>query len=251
MALVPFYFDYHCKIITTNQLHGIAQQKSAPCHQKWCQTLCQISLPYCELMFHRFGKTELPLFCLLILHVAKIMAAPTKPLTDDEHWANFKVHLVRCQFSSSFHFKFWRWQVEYKREYSTLEEEAERKAIFIESLRFVEKHNSEGHSYTVGINQFADKVLLFRVFNLSNFHIIFSLRNFQKKEEYKAMCCGLLPPRRDDEEEKEEEEGGSPENWSILPRKSIKNLPGSESWKAFWNQFFEGRHLHQIILQSD
>jgi hypothetical protein len=40
--------------------------------------------------------------------------------------------------------------------YASAEEEAHRFAVFQDNLAFIEKHNAEKHSYTVGINQFAD-----------------------------------------------------------------------------------------------
>jgi Papain family cysteine protease/Cathepsin propeptide inhibitor domain (I29) len=43
--------------------------------------------------------------------------------------------------------------------YSTAEEHAHRYEIFKSNADFVKRHNSEGHSYTVGINQFADLTL--------------------------------------------------------------------------------------------
>jgi len=45
---------------------------------------------------------------------------------------------------------------EHKRSYATKEEYEHRLSIFTKSLELVEKHNSEGHSYTLGINKFAD-----------------------------------------------------------------------------------------------
>lgn len=50
--------------------------------------------------------------------------------------------------------------MKYNRNFKTPEEEAERKAIFVDTLLRIEKHNSEGHSWTMGVNQFADMVLI-------------------------------------------------------------------------------------------
>ena len=42
------------------------------------------------------------------------------------------------------------------RTYSNMAEEQMRFAVFEDNLRIIERHNSEGHSWTMGVNQFAD-----------------------------------------------------------------------------------------------
>ena len=42
------------------------------------------------------------------------------------------------------------------RTYSSPEEEEMRFGVFQENLRKMEKHNSEGHSWTMGVTKFAD-----------------------------------------------------------------------------------------------
>jgi C1A family cysteine protease len=48
------------------------------------------------------------------------------------------------------------WKQTYGRVYATKEEHARRLEIFTANSILVEKHNSEGHSFTLGLNQFAD-----------------------------------------------------------------------------------------------
>lgn len=45
---------------------------------------------------------------------------------------------------------------EYQKKYSSVEEREQRKRIFLENHRKIVQINSEGHPYTLGINQFAD-----------------------------------------------------------------------------------------------
>lgn len=42
------------------------------------------------------------------------------------------------------------------RTYSSVAEEQMRFAVFQDNLRIIERHNSEGHSWSMGVNQFAD-----------------------------------------------------------------------------------------------
>jgi cathepsin H len=44
----------------------------------------------------------------------------------------------------------------YKKAYETVSELKHRFAIYVDSLKLVERHNKEGHSYTLAINEFAD-----------------------------------------------------------------------------------------------
>lgn len=51
-------------------------------------------------------------------------------------------------------FGFWKQQ--YNKTYATKEEHMKREQIFIQNAIYIEKHNSEGHSFTLALNQFAD-----------------------------------------------------------------------------------------------
>ena len=52
--------------------------------------------------------------------------------------------------------KYEAWKVKYNKVYATLEEEAKAMDTFAANDKFVIEHNQEGHSYTVGHNQFSD-----------------------------------------------------------------------------------------------
>jgi C1A family cysteine protease len=52
--------------------------------------------------------------------------------------------------------KYGAWKVKYNKVYATLEEEAKAMDTFAANDKFVIEHNQEGHSYTVGHNQFSD-----------------------------------------------------------------------------------------------
>jgi len=48
------------------------------------------------------------------------------------------------------------WKAKYNKNYLSAEEDAVRKAIFEKNVAYINKHNSQGHSYTLGMNQFGD-----------------------------------------------------------------------------------------------
>jgi len=48
------------------------------------------------------------------------------------------------------------WKLKYQKNYLGAEVEAQRKAIFEKNVAYINKHNSEGHSYELGMNQFGD-----------------------------------------------------------------------------------------------
>ena len=50
------------------------------------------------------------------------------------------------------------WKYEENKVYGSVEEELTRKKIFIENLIYIEAFNKEHHSFTLGLNQFADLV---------------------------------------------------------------------------------------------
>lgn len=51
---------------------------------------------------------------------------------------------------------FEAWKAEHGKVYETQEEHDKRYNIFLENAAIIEKHNSEGHSWTMGLTQFAD-----------------------------------------------------------------------------------------------
>lgn len=52
--------------------------------------------------------------------------------------------------------KFDQFMLRANKTYSSLGEEESRFSVFWENLRKIEKHNSEGHSWTMGVTKFAD-----------------------------------------------------------------------------------------------
>jgi cathepsin L len=48
------------------------------------------------------------------------------------------------------------WKAKYQKNYLSAEEDAVRKAIFTKNVAYINKHNAEGHSYELGMNQFGD-----------------------------------------------------------------------------------------------
>lgn len=52
--------------------------------------------------------------------------------------------------------QFESWKLEHGKVYSSAEEHHYRFLVFQENLKVIDKHNSEGHSWTMGVNQFAD-----------------------------------------------------------------------------------------------
>ena len=52
--------------------------------------------------------------------------------------------------------EFTKFKISYGKIYATREEEDRRFNIFSNNLKKIEKHNSEGHSWRMGITKFAD-----------------------------------------------------------------------------------------------
>lgn len=52
--------------------------------------------------------------------------------------------------------QFDRFMLRANKTYSSLGEEESRFSVFRDNLRKIEKHNSEGHSWTMGVTKFAD-----------------------------------------------------------------------------------------------
>jgi len=48
------------------------------------------------------------------------------------------------------------WKLKYNKNFLSAEEDAVRKQIFEKNVAYINKHNSEGHSYELGMNQFGD-----------------------------------------------------------------------------------------------
>jgi cathepsin L len=63
---------------------------------------------------------------------------------------------VQGRSVDEYKFMFKAWMQQHKKSYATAEETAARFTVFKGNLDYVEKHNSEGHSYTLGMNAFAD-----------------------------------------------------------------------------------------------
>lgn len=52
--------------------------------------------------------------------------------------------------------EFTKFKISYGKIYATREEEERRFNLFSDNLKKIEKHNSEGHSWRMGITKFAD-----------------------------------------------------------------------------------------------
>ncbi|KAI6649027.1 Cathepsin L [Oopsacas minuta] len=63
---------------------------------------------------------------------------------------------VETGFVTEFDSKWNDWKYEQNKEYKSKEEELARKIIFIENLLYIDSFNKEDHSFTLGLNQFAD-----------------------------------------------------------------------------------------------
>ena len=90
--------------------------------------------------------------------------------------------------------QFQKWKVSQNRLYGSPSEDHYRLSIFHKNLRMIEAHNAQAHSYTLGINQFADMT----------------------KEEFLAKYSGgpFVPPQE-------------PTEYTEL---SLKRLPASRDW---------------------
>lgn len=52
--------------------------------------------------------------------------------------------------------KFQAWKLKFAKSYATEELSNYRLQVYLETLSHIERHNSEGHSYTLAENQFSD-----------------------------------------------------------------------------------------------
>jgi C1A family cysteine protease len=82
---------------------------------------------------------------IVALVVASVVAVPTN-----------QMHRATPRNLDAFEATFAAWKVTHNKEYESEWEHGRRLAIFVENAGFVERHNSEGHSWTMGLNQFAD-----------------------------------------------------------------------------------------------
>lgn len=68
------------------------------------------------------------------------------------------IALIGVTFAAPMDAEWQQWKTKYDKTYKNEVEESERKLIWMDSWKFVQKHNSENHSFTVDTNQFADLV---------------------------------------------------------------------------------------------
>lgn len=61
-------------------------------------------------------------------------------------------------FSSTLDDEWGRWKSQYAKVYDDEATESVRRLVWEDNWRFVQQHNSEGHSYEVEMNEFADLV---------------------------------------------------------------------------------------------
>ena len=66
--------------------------------------------------------------------------------------------LIGISFAAQLDVEWQQWKAKYGKVYQDDAEESVRKLIWLDSWKFVQKHNSENHSFTVKINRFADLV---------------------------------------------------------------------------------------------
>lgn len=65
--------------------------------------------------------------------------------------------LITAGFSIPMEVQWLQWKELHGKTY-TLENEPVRRAIWFDNHQYIESHNSEGHSYNLGHNEFADMV---------------------------------------------------------------------------------------------
>jgi len=111
--------------------------------------------------------------------------------------------LLVCACSADPLQQFAQFKAEHGKVYTSAKEEGTRFAIFKDNLRKIEEHNQAGHSWQLGVTQFAD---------------------LTKEEFVKTYANGRLPPRS---------VSSSARNYATAPRKDIKieDLPASVDWR--------------------
>lgn len=66
--------------------------------------------------------------------------------------------LIAVSFAVQLDEEWQQWKKNYAKTYADEAEESVRKLVWLDNWKFVQKHNSENHTFTVETNQFADLV---------------------------------------------------------------------------------------------
>ena len=66
------------------------------------------------------------------------------------------IYNVKDNIISHYDTQWNQWKYTQDRNYGSVEEEKARKEIFIDNLMYIEAFNKEEHSFTLGVNKFAD-----------------------------------------------------------------------------------------------
>ena len=82
--------------------------------------------------------------------------------------------LIGVSFASKLDVEWQQWKAKYGKTYQVDAEESVRKLIWLDNWKFVQKHNSENHTFTVETNEFAD--LVAKLYSSYDLHIWHSCR---------------------------------------------------------------------------
>ena len=66
--------------------------------------------------------------------------------------------IIGVVFSATLNDEWELWKIKYNKQYEDEAVESVRRIVWENNWRFVQQHNSEGHSYEVEMNEFADLV---------------------------------------------------------------------------------------------
>ena len=66
--------------------------------------------------------------------------------------------LIGVSFAASLDVEWQQWKTKYTKSYADDAEESVRRLVWLDNWQFVQKHNSENHTFTVETNEFADLV---------------------------------------------------------------------------------------------
>ena len=66
--------------------------------------------------------------------------------------------IIGVVFSTTLDDEWEFWKIKYNKQYEDEAVESVRRLVWEDNWRFVQQHNSEGHSYEVEMNEFADLV---------------------------------------------------------------------------------------------
>ena len=66
--------------------------------------------------------------------------------------------IIGVVFSATLDDEWELWKIKYNKQYEDEAVESVRRIVWENNWRFVQQHNSEGHSYEVEMNEFADLV---------------------------------------------------------------------------------------------